>query len=89
MLWLLGSCAWCGCAVFSLVGTFNAVRMVQRRKPGVPIMEKLYESPFNLAFKPSKLTDEGLRARRLMFITLLAAAACWLMGFVAFGLMVY
>jgi hypothetical protein len=52
-------------------------------------MAKLYESPFNLTFKPSKLTDAGLRSRRLMFATLFVAAICWLIGFVAFGLMLY
>jgi hypothetical protein len=50
----------------TVVGYFYwAWRMVKGRKPGVNLFDqKVGWNPFNICFRPSLLTEEGLRARR-------------------------
>jgi hypothetical protein len=52
------------CLVVVLVNMFRAVA---NRKEGVPLFPNWYESPFNILFRPSQLTDRGLSARRWCF----------------------
>ena len=54
---------------FALGYFYWAWRMIRGRKQGVTIVDLRFSyNPFNLAFRPSLLTDEGLRARRRFFI---------------------
>jgi hypothetical protein len=62
-------------AIGFLAFTFvNLVLMTLRRKPGVPYMRGLLDSPNNIIFRPWDLTDSGLRARRRVFVGLLGFA---------------
>ena len=60
--------------IFSLgpfcIGYFYwAWRMIHGRKEGVALFDRRFSyNPFNISFRPSLLTDEGLRARRRFFI---------------------
>jgi hypothetical protein len=60
-------------ALCSWIGYFYwALRMVRERKKGVRLFDyRLALNPFNLVFRPSLLTDAGLRARRWMLINFL------------------
>jgi len=56
----------------------NMFRAVQYRKPGVALFPSWYESPFNILFYPSQLTDRGLAARRWCFYGLCGLISCWI-----------
>jgi hypothetical protein len=53
--------AWCGII-------FWMFRVVALRKPGVRMWRDTHGNPFNLIFMNSKLTHEGLKARRNLVI---------------------
>jgi hypothetical protein len=60
-----------------------ATKAIQMRKPGRPLQPSLMESPFNYLFRPSELTEAGLRARKKCFFfgivsLILLAATIWL-----------
>lgn len=78
------------CAVGALgfwVGYFYwAYRMIKGRKPGVSAFgQVVWWNPFNLCFRPSLLTEEGLRARRWFWICTVGFPACILVGLVVGG----
>jgi len=61
----------------------NMFRAVAHRKDGVPIFPSWYESPFNILFQPSQLTDQGLSARRWCFY---GFGGFWIFGAVAMAI---
>ena len=58
----------------------NMILMSRRRKPGVPYMRHLMDSPYNIMFRPEDLTDSGLRARRRIFWAIVGFCLCIAMG---------
>ena len=70
-----------GALLFWLGYFYSAYRMIKGRKPGVSAFAgSVLWNPFNLCFRPSLLTDEGLRARRWFFICTVGFPACILAG---------
>ena len=69
------------------VGYFYwAYRMVKGRKEGVSAFGlALLWNPFNICFRPSLLTGDGLRARKWFLICLLGGPLCSLAALVAAG----
>jgi hypothetical protein len=64
----------CAAAAFGFwIGYFYwAYRMIRGRKADVAAFDRrLGWNPFNLCFRPSLLTETGLRARRWVFVCLL------------------
>jgi hypothetical protein len=67
--------------VCGFIVVVNMFRTVANRKPDVPLFPNWWESPFNILFRPSQLTDRGLSARRccvdgsLGFLVCLVVAA--------------
>jgi len=62
-----------------------AYRMISGRKPGVDIFgQELIWNSFNICFRPSLLTDEGLRARKWFFFCFVGFPVCilivWVLG---------
>jgi hypothetical protein len=53
----------------------NAILMVRRRKPGVPLCRD-WSSPYNIVFRPNDLTASGLRARRNLIFGFLGWFVC-------------
>ena len=62
------------------VVAINMFRTVANRKPGVPLFPNWWESPFNILFRPSQLTETGLSARRWCFYGGVGFLACWALG---------
>ena len=73
-------------ALVSWIGYFYwARRMVQGRKDGVATFDRrLAYNPFNICFRPSLLTDSGLRARR-WFLACCAGFPLSIAGLMAVG----
>ncbi|MEJ1973125.1 MAG: hypothetical protein WDM96_11900 [Lacunisphaera sp.] len=69
--------------VASFVGYFYwALQMVHGRQSDVSAFDRRVAfNPFNLCFRPSLLTEEGLRARKMLF----RSCAGILLSFVALG----
>ncbi len=65
------------------VAVINMFRTVANRKPDVPLFPSWWQSPFNILFRPSQLTERGLSARRWCFYALAGSLVCW-----AFGMLV-
>jgi hypothetical protein len=74
------------CAVGSFVGYFLfARRMVRGRRDAVAAFDRrLAYNPFNVCFRPSLLTEPGLRARRWFLASLICFPLC-VIGLVAIG----
>jgi hypothetical protein len=64
--WAFVALGLCGMASF-VVGMINGFRAMANRKEGVPLFAHWYESPSYIVFRPSRLTDRGLAARRRCF----------------------
>ena len=62
-----------------LIVVINMFRTVANRRPEIPLFRSWWESPFNILFQPSLLTERGLSARRWCFYGLL--------GFLGFSLL--
>ena len=63
-----------------------AYRMIKGRKEGVrPFGRALLWNPFNICFRPSLLTEEGLRARKRFFLCLLGFPVCILVALIVSG----
>jgi hypothetical protein len=63
-----------------------AYRMIKGRKEGVrPFGRALLWNPFNICFRPSLLTEDGLRARKWFFVCTLGFSLCILVGLVVGG----
>jgi hypothetical protein len=60
------------------VGYFYwALRMIRGRKDGVRLFAReVLWNPFNICFRPSLLTDEGLRARKWFFVCSVGFLLC-------------
>jgi hypothetical protein len=57
--------------VFWLGYFYSAWRMIRGRKQGLSAFgREVLWNPFNICFRPSLLTDEGLRARKWFFVCL-------------------
>jgi len=74
------------CALGSWVGYFYfARRMVRGRQGGVAIFDRRFVyNPFNICFRPSLLTESGLRARR-WFFACCAGLPLSILGLVSIG----
>src|SRR6266481_2368133 len=63
-----------------------AYRMISERTPGVSAFgRELLGNPFNICFRPSLLTDEGLRARKWFFVCVVGFPVCLLIALVLGG----
>ena len=72
MIELLGK-IYIGCIVIVWVAAgFYMFRVVALRKPQVNMWRDTLGNPFNLILMSSKLTQEGLRARKVLFVLVLA-----------------
>ena len=69
------------------VGYFYwAYQMIRGRKEGVRAFgRELGWNPFNICFRPSLLTEEGLRARRWFFVCTLGFPLCILAAMLVSG----
>ena len=69
------------------VGYFYwAYQMITGRKEDVPKFGRaLLWNPFNICFRPSLLTQEGLRARKRFFLCLVAFPLCILLALLLGG----
>jgi hypothetical protein len=69
---------------FWFIGVVNMFRVVANRKDGVPLFPNWFESPFNILFRPSQLTDRGIIARRKCFYGFIGfILSCAILGVVA------
>jgi hypothetical protein len=55
--------------------SFYTFRVVKLRKPGVNIWRATLWNPFNLILMSSKLTKDGLKARKNLFVLILVFVA--------------
>jgi len=63
-----------------------AYQMIRGRKEGVrPFGRELGWNPFNICFRPSLLTEKGLRARWWFFVCSLGFVLCIFGGLLAGG----
>ena len=63
-----------------------AYRMIKGRKDGVRVFGRaVLWNPFNICFRPSLLTEDGLRARKWFFVCLLGFPLCILVALVVGG----
>ncbi len=76
-----------GAALAFWLGYFYwAYRMVKGRKAGVGVFDRtVLWNPFNICFRPSLLTEDGLHARKWFFVCLLGFPLCILVALVAGG----
>jgi hypothetical protein len=68
-----------GTILFATIATLN-------RKPDVPYFPGGFEKPSNILFRPHQLTEVGLQARKLCFISM----ACFLFslaGLIVIGIL--
>jgi hypothetical protein len=82
---LMGVCL-AGAMGFWLGYFYWAYRMIKGRKEGIPAFGRaLLWNPFNICFRPSLLTEEGLRARKRFFVCLLGFPLCILLALLIGG----
>ncbi len=63
-----------------------AYRMIRGRKEGARAFgREVIWNPFNICFRPSLLTEEGLRARKWFFVCLLGFPSCILLALLLAG----
>jgi hypothetical protein len=69
------------------VGYFYfAYQMIKGRQAGVRAFSiAVLWNPFNICFRPSLLTEEGLKARKWFFVCLVGFPACILVALVIGG----
>lgn len=70
---LMGVACW-------FASVFFMFRAMAHRKPGVPLFPGLWESPANILFRPSQLTERGLKYRGLCFLSILGFLLSWIAG---------
>jgi hypothetical protein len=66
-----------------IIGVNNLFRPVVNRQEDIPLFSRIFESPIDILFRPSKLTEGGLIARRRCIYAFIGFLLCCLALFAA------